>query len=169
VAAWLKKSGSNVRFPIIVPEDDKFRLPKEIEEWRTPVPAEALYSGFSYISNYVPALRLTDLRTGTVPFELWQALAEGLGLFLPRHPLLSQVWQRTEQRFSSLSILDIQLRQCLTSSVKGRSSNASVLDFWTKIWHTCIVGRENAASAEAEISSGSDSSSVSRTSDNLDE
>lgn len=166
VSAYLKERHPKQQFPIIVSAEEKFRLPKSLEEWRTPVAPDSLYFSFSYMRTYVPALRLTDLKVGVIGCELWQVLAGGCGLLLPNHPLLMSISAYTPC-FASLADLDRQIEAALKDGPQMRAQSVSdgVSNFVTKIWDYCVVGVSNAAAAGTEVSPGSHSSEISRTSD----
>lgn len=116
VAKWVKANGKGVPFPIFVPDSERARLPKALEEFRVPVLPSALFACWTYIHNYIPAIRITDYRGGVVPAELIQAIMAGVPPVIIAHPIVVPLEGTVEPLYSSLT----QLRAALPYGLQAK-------------------------------------------------
>jgi hypothetical protein len=113
VAKWVKANGKGIPFPIFLPESERARLPASLEEFRVPVGPSQLFTCWTYLKNYVPAIRITDYRGGIIPVELLQAAISGVPPIIIAHPMVVPLGGTIEPLYSSMTLLRHMLPQGL--------------------------------------------------------
>lgn len=98
----LKEQWNPEALKIFVCDKEKMRIPDQLVENVRFVCADALWSAFKGIKYYVPAPRITDIRSGIIPSDLMQAAASGAQLLLIDHPLLRPISAEVNPMFKSV-------------------------------------------------------------------
>ena len=117
VVDWLKKTEPRTIFPIFVPDSERMRLPAGLESHRVPTEPTLLFSRWTKLWNYIPAVRITDYRAGIIPTELVQSVAADVPPVIIAHPIVMPLSGTVTPIFASLK----QLREALTAGLQGKS------------------------------------------------